>query len=199
MRHVAALAASAARPIIFREAAYFAVLACARVSIRARRPALDKEGLCDGARFVVVLNAQPTRDAAVCVLLSHRRREARTRAYGGARVCHARSQRTASLPRAQAGGLTDLTPGRRPRAPDLRARLRRERRHEGLAGHRRSVCGNERMISHLGSSGANSMSAAKAEKPAPNVRSIPFWPGCGRPLSRISRKTNRTDGDDILP
>src|ERR1035441_7706096 len=99
MRHVAALAASAARPIIFREAAYFAVLACARVSIRARRPSLDKEGLCDGARFVVVLNAQPTRDAAVCVLLSHRRREARTRAYGGARVCQARSQRTASLPR----------------------------------------------------------------------------------------------------
>src|ERR1039457_3872448 len=67
MRHVAALAASAARPIIFREAAYFAVLACARVSIRARRPALDKEGLCDGARFVVVLNAQPTKGAAVWV------------------------------------------------------------------------------------------------------------------------------------
>src|ERR1035437_1166889 len=87
MRHVAALAASAACPIIFREAAYFAVLACARVSIRARRPALDKKGLCDGVRFVVVLNAQPTRDAAVCALLSHRRREARTRAYGGARVC----------------------------------------------------------------------------------------------------------------
>src|ERR1035437_3869825 len=39
------------------------------------------------------------RDAAVCVLLSHRRREARTRAYGGARVCKARSQRTASLSR----------------------------------------------------------------------------------------------------
>ena len=199
MRHVAALAASAARPIIFREAAYFAVLACARVSIRVRRPALDKEGLCDGARFVVVLNAQPTRDAAVCVLLSHRRRETRTRAYGSGRVCQARSQRTAPLPRAQAGGLSDLTPGRRPRAPALRARLRRERRHEGLAGHRRSVCGDEHMISHLGSSGANSMSAAKAEKPAPNVRSIPFWPGCGRPLSRISRKTNRTDGDDMLP
>ena len=46
---------------------------------------------------------------------------------------------------------------------------------------------------------ANSMSAAKAEKPAPNVRSIPFWPGSGRPLSRMSRKTNRTDGDDMLP
>ena len=46
---------------------------------------------------------------------------------------------------------------------------------------------------------ANSMSAAKAEKPAPNARSIPFWPGCGRPLSRISRKTNRTEGDDMLP
>ena len=141
MRHVAALAASAARPIIFREAAYIAVLACARVSIRERRPAFDKEGLCDGARFVVVLNAQPARDAATCEIFSHRRREARTSAY----------------------------------------------------------CGNECMISHLGSSGANSMSAAKAEKPAPNVRSIPFWPGCGRPLSRISRKTNRTDGDDMLP
>ena len=87
----------------------------------------------------------------------------------------------------------------RVRAPVLQARLQRERRHERLAEPRPSVCGNERMISHLGSSGANSMSAAKAEKPAPNVRSIPFWPGCGRPLSRISRKTNRTDGDDMLP
>src|ERR1035438_4041143 len=67
MRHIAALAASAARPIIFRETAYIAVLSCARVSIRARRPALDKEGLCYGARFVVVLNAQPTRDVAVCL------------------------------------------------------------------------------------------------------------------------------------
>src|ERR1035438_562170 len=113
MRHVAALTASAARPIIFREAAYFAVLVCARVSIRARRPALDKEGLCDGARFVVVLNALPTRDATVCVLLSHRRREARTRAYGGARVCHARSQRTAPPPHAQAGGLSELSPDRK--------------------------------------------------------------------------------------
>ena len=41
----------------------------------------------------------------------------------------------------------------RVRAPVLRARLRRERRHERLAGPRRPVCGNERMISHLSSSG----------------------------------------------
>ena len=162
-------------------------------------PASSRGGAQVAALSVSSYRLRWPRDAATCVLLSHRRREARTRAYGSGRVCQSRSQQTDPLPCAQAGGLSDLTPGRRPRAPALRARLRRERRHEGLAGHRRSVCGNERMISHLGSSGANSMSAAKAEKPAPNVRSIPFWPGCGRPLSRISRKTNRTDGDDMLP
>src|SRR5664280_2758496 len=106
MRHVAALAASAARPIIFREAAYFAVLACARVSIRARRLALDKEGLCDGARFVVVLNAQPTWDAAVCVLLSHRRREARTRAYGGASLHRSQSLLILGVRQKNQGGST---------------------------------------------------------------------------------------------
>ena len=167
------------------------MLACA--------PAWSRRGAQVGALSVSFCRWKRPRDAVTCVLLSHRGRKTRTRAYGSGRVCQARSQRTAPLPRAQAGGLSDLTPGRRPRAPALRARLRRERRHEGLAGHRRSVCGDEHMISHLGSSGANSMSAAKAEKPAPNVRSIPFWPGCGRPLSRISRKTNRTDGDDMLP
>src|ERR1035437_9057004 len=31
---------------------------------------------------------------------------------------------------------------------------------------------------------ANSMSAAKAEKPAPNARSIPFWPGCAGGLEQ---------------
>ena len=41
----------------------------------------------------------------------------------------------------------------RVRAPVLQARLQRERRHERLAEPRPSVCGNECMISHLGSSG----------------------------------------------
>ena len=45
----------------------------------------------------------------------------------------------------------------------------------------------------------NSRSAAKAEKPAPNERSTPLSPGFGRPRSRISRKTNSTEGDDMLP